>query len=121
MILKMRVHQHAGVGADEGWVWLDGVQEAHSYGQLLVDGPDGAEIGTFDNVRDLSAAVERMWGPIEHRTFDREYWPEFAENAMAMSAHVVRLEHSDGRRTLCVLMHDAFLLGPDGKTVDRLR
>lgn len=120
MILKMRAQQYSSQGPCSGWRYVDDVTEAYNYGNLTK--PDSAdEVEVFENAKQLLAAVERMWGPLDIHRFHRVYFPEFDPDYNGgYAASIVRLDHSDDRVSLAVLMGEAFLLGNDGKTIDRL-
>lgn len=128
MILKMRARQFSSRGPREGWRYVDKIAEAYNYGQFTTAGdtPDEPGVILFSTAQELLTEVEKMWGPLDIHDFWRVYFPEFDDGPSGTpyapcSATVVRLDHEDNRVSLAILMADAFLLGDDGKTIDRLR
>lgn len=125
MILKARVHAPVH-GADDGWVYLDGIRRIENYGLLppAEPSPPGQPeeiFGRFRSHEEIFTAVERMWGPLDVRQFAHELWPEMPTDREATTATVVHCGHDDERLSLAILVYDAFLMSDDGKTIERLR
>jgi len=111
MIVKMRTSAFEG-----GWLYLDGVRKAQTYGPLRVG--DGHQL--FSTRQELAERVDEAWGPPQVREFSDELWPELKGDDMS-AVVMARLDMDDGQMVLALLVADAFLLGDDGQTVDRLR
>lgn len=124
MILKM--HQHYG----DGWVWLDNIEKLEHHGLLGV----GDQDGHFDSFAELSAAVAHTWGDSNTRSFETEVWPTWGgangtdhdaegdklDGARMFGVRTVVARRRDGTAILGVVHTEAFLLGDNGDTIERL-
>lgn len=120
MILKVKHYNVAAVGNSHGWIYVDGIEKAQTYGPLILPHVDGQPIAAqvFSDLGEVVDSVARMWGPGEIREFDYELWPEEVQDR---TVEVVHLTRAHGGPVLALLSDEAFLLSDDGKTIDRLR
>lgn len=138
MILKVAV---TDTGPQPGWLWIDRIAEAQSYGQLCVAADDplswtsqvedrtvapDRDLAMFSTHSELARVVDAMWGPASVRQFSKEIWPEFFVGpayrpSTPTTITCVRLLRRDGSAVLLLTAAEAFLLDDSGDTIERLR
>lgn len=124
MIIKMKKDHH------DGWLFRDGIKEVQTY-QLFDETPNGSDdkYKPFKSLEELVQGVSRMWGSWKDResSFASELWPDWpidekgVRQAYETTALVIRAEQMDGSLILVVATAPTYLLGDDGKTIERLR